>query len=196
MKTSFRFLTPRVLTPLVSAALAIGLAGCGGSSVTNVNVSGTITGLTEANLVLSNGYNTLPIDANATTFKFPTRLNEGLGYVVSVVQQPSQMTCTVANASGTIGSSDVTNVQVTCAPNKLLSGTVSGLTGSVTLVNGKDKVTVTAPATSFDFPTRVAEGASYGVTVLPGSTTQNCTVANGVGTMGSSDVSNVQVTCQ
>jgi hypothetical protein len=191
MKTSLPF-----LTRFAGAVLAIGLAGCGGSSVTNVNVSGTITGLTEANLILSNGYNTLAIDANATSFKFPTRLNEGLGYVVSVLQQPSQMTCTVANSSGTIGTSDVTNVQVTCAPNKLLSGHVAGLTGSVTLVNGKDDVIVTAPATTFQFPTRVAEGASYGVTVLPGSTSQTCVVVNGVGTMGTSDIDTVQVNCQ
>lgn len=191
MKTSFRF-----LTSLVSAVLALGLAGCGGSSVTNVNISGTITGLTESGLILSNGYNTLSVDMNATSFKFPTRLNEGLGYVVSVLQQPIQMTCTVANAGGTIGTSDVTNVRITCEPNKLLRAYLSGLTGSVTLVNGKDNVTATPSMAYVDFPTRVAQGASYGVTILPGSTTQNCTVTNGVGTVATTDVTNVQVTCQ
>jgi hypothetical protein len=186
------------LPPLAAGLLALSLAGCGGSSVTNVNVGGSITGLTETGLILSNGYTALSIDANATTFKFPTRLNEGLGYSVGVVQQPNQMTCTVTNPNGTIGSSDVTNVQVTCAPNKLLSGYVNGLIDSITLVNGKDVVIVpsTGASTHFQFPTRVAEGASYGVTILPGSTSQNCTVVNGVGTMGTADIDTIQVNCQ
>jgi hypothetical protein len=194
MKTPFPF-----AIRVTAAALLAGLAGCGGSSVTNVSVSGTITGLTAANLILTDGYATLPVAVNSTSFKFPTRLNEGYGYTVSIYNQPDQETCTVANGTGTIGTSDVTNVAITCAPNKLLGGTVSGLLGNgLILVNGRDNVTLNAGATTFSFPTRVAEGASYGVTVLqqPSSPSQTCTVANGVNVMGTTDVSNVQVTCQ
>jgi hypothetical protein len=187
------------LAPAAAAVVLASLAGCGGSSVTNVSVSGSITGLTADNLILTDGYATLPVAANSTSFKFPTRLNEGYSYTVSVYMQPDQETCTVANGTGVIGTSDVTNVQITCAPNKLLGGTVSGLVGSnLILVNGKDKVTLNAGATTFTFPTRVAEGASYGVTVLqqPTSPSQVCTVTNGVNVMGTADVNNVQVTCQ
>ena len=187
------------LAPVLVAALATGLAGCGGSTITNVSVGGTITGLTESGLVLNDGYATLSVDANATSFKFPGRLNEGSTYTVTVSSQPSQLTCTVANGSGTIGSSDITNVTVTCIPNKRITGTVTGLMGTLVLVNGNDQLTLTSTtgaATNFEFSKRVAEQVSYGVTVLTQPANQTCTVLNGVGTVGTSDVTNIQVTCQ
>lgn len=187
------------LPPVAAAALIAGLAGCGGSTVTNVSIGGTITGLTESGLVLYNGYTSLSVDANATSFRFSTRLNEGYSYSVSVLNQPNQMTCTVTNGSGVISTSDITNVAVACIPNKRLAGTVTGLVGTLVLVNGNDKLTITSTtgaATTFEFSKRVAEQASYGVTVLTQPSNQTCVVANGVGAMGTSDITNIQVTCQ
>lgn len=76
-----------------------------------------------------------------------------------------------------------------------VSGTVSGLTGSVTLQNngGNDIVKTTNDGFSFPFQ---ADGSSYSVTVSSQPAGQFCSVANGSGTISSSDVTNVTVTCQ
>jgi len=186
------------LSPAVALALAASLAGCGGSTVINVSVGGNITGLTSSGKILTNGYTNLTVDANSTSFKFPARLNTGLGYTISILVQPGQTTCVVANGVGVINTTDVTNVQIDCKPNKILGGTVTGLIGTLELVNGADNVTVTSSdgnSTAFEFPIHVAEGFSYGVTVLTKPADQTCMVANGVGTMGTIDVGNVQVAC-
>jgi hypothetical protein len=76
-----------------------------------------------------------------------------------------------------------------------VGGAVSGLSGSVVLEdNGGDDTTVTADG-SFTFPTALASGAAYAVTVESDPAGQTCTVANGAGTVGSADVTDVAVTC-
>lgn len=184
---------------LAASALAIALAGCGGSSATNLSLGGTVTGLNTGNLILLNGTSTVNLasnDGSAFNYSFPARINFGAAYSVTIQTQPATLTCTVANAAGVSGTSDITNVNVTCVPNNTLGGTVSGLNGSVTLVNGSDTVTVTGTGNvGFTFPRRVGSGAAYGVTILPNSTSQNCTVLNGVGTMGTSPINGVQVNC-
>lgn len=49
-------------------------------------------------------------------FAFPAKLASGATYAITVSAQPSTpvQTCTVTNGSGTAGSTDVTNVTVTC----------------------------------------------------------------------------------
>jgi 6-phosphogluconolactonase (cycloisomerase 2 family) len=85
----------------------------GGGGLT---VGGTVTGLNNgATVVLqNNGANNLSVSANGT-FKFSTSLTTGTAYNVTVATQPNAQLCTVANGSGTIGSSAVTNVSVSCA---------------------------------------------------------------------------------
>jgi uncharacterized repeat protein (TIGR03803 family) len=79
-----------------------------------------------------------------------------------------------------------------------VGGTVSGLTGSGLVLrnNGGDDLPVSASGI-FAFATEVANGAAYFVTVStqPANPTQTCTVTNGSGTMGSSNVANVSVEC-
>ncbi len=76
-----------------------------------------------------------------------------------------------------------------------VGGTASGLTGPVVLENNAgDALTVSADG-SFTFPTQLASGAPYNVTVQADPTGQTCTVANGSGSIASADVSNVAVTC-
>ncbi len=110
--------------------------------------------------------------------------------------QPLDQTCTVANGSGTVGSTDVTNVAVTCIANTAtVGGTVSGLIGTVVLQdNGGDSLTISANG-GFTFATLVATGSPYSVTVLTQPTRQTCTVANGAGTMAGTNITNVTVSC-
>ena len=76
-----------------------------------------------------------------------------------------------------------------------VGGTVSGLSGTVVLQdNGGDTLNVAANG-GFTFATPLASGAAYNVTVATNPTGQTCTVANGSGTVGSANVTNVAVTC-
>jgi 6-phosphogluconolactonase (cycloisomerase 2 family) len=87
---------------------------------------------------------------------------------------------------------------VTCTSGSgvTIGGTVSGLTGTGLVLqdNGGDNLSVTQNG-SFTFKTAVASGKPYAVTVLTQPTGQTCTVANGTGTAGSSNVTNVTVSC-
>jgi len=75
-----------------------------------------------------------------------------------------------------------------------VSGTVSGLTGSVTLQNnGADDILKTTND-GFSFPPQ-ADGSSYAVTVSAQPAGQTCSVTNGSGTIMSADVTDVAVTC-
>ena len=187
-----------------------GSGTAGSSNVTNVQVActadtytigGTISGLTATGLVLANGTDTVSPAANATSFVFPTAVASGANYSVTVSTQPSGETCTVSNGSGTVGSSNVTSVQVACTASSTatytIGGTISGLTATgLVLANGADTVSPAANATSFVFPTAVVSGASYSVTVSTQPSGETCTVTNGSGTVGSSNVTSVQVACE
>lgn len=82
------------------------------------------------------------------------------------------------------------------APTYAVGGSVSGLTGSLTLLNnGGDARTITANGT-FAFATSLAANAAYAVTVQTQPTNQLCTVTNGSGTIGSAAVTNVAVACE
>jgi 6-phosphogluconolactonase (cycloisomerase 2 family) len=78
-----------------------------------------------------------------------------------------------------------------------VGGTVTGLTGSglVLAINGGSNLSVAAKATSFTFPTALASGTAYAVTVMTQPSGETCTVTNGSGTVGSANVSNVSITC-
>ena len=76
-----------------------------------------------------------------------------------------------------------------------VGGTVSGLTGTVVLANnGTNALTLSANGT-FAFSSSLAQGAPYAVTVTSNPSGQTCTVANGSGTVGSANVTNVTVSC-
>jgi len=62
--------------------------------------------------------------------------------------------------------------------------------------NGGDNLPIGADG-AFTFPTALASGATFNVTVRtqPTGPTQACTVANGAGTVGSGNVTNVVVSC-
>ncbi len=135
------------------------------------------------------------------TFAFATAIASGGAYAVTVLTQPSgpTETCSVSMGTGTVGSANVTSVNVVCATNSYtIGGAVSGLTGTGLVLqdNGGDNLTVSANGT-FTFATPVASGAAYAVTVLtqPSGPSQTCAVTMGTGTVASANVTNAAVTC-
>jgi mRNA-degrading endonuclease HigB of HigAB toxin-antitoxin module len=76
-----------------------------------------------------------------------------------------------------------------------VGGTVAGLIGTVILQNnGGDDLTINSNG-SFTFATEIIEDGTYDVTVLSDPLTQNCTILNGSGTMATSNITNIIVTC-
>lgn len=84
---------------------------CGQNSYT---VGGTISGLTADGLVLINGTDALTVAASATAFTMPSKVPDGSVYGITVLTQPTGLTCSVTNGTAYMGAAAVTNVQVTC----------------------------------------------------------------------------------
>jgi hypothetical protein len=79
-----------------------------------------------------------------------------------------------------------------------VGGSVSGLVGSgLQLSDGSGTPLNVSTNGAFTFPTQVALGTSYAITVAtqPTNPAQDCTVSNGSGTVGSANVTGITVTC-
>jgi uncharacterized repeat protein (TIGR03803 family) len=161
-------------------------------------VGGTISGLATGGMVLVNGSDTLAVKAGASSFTMPTAVAYTSVYAVTVQTQPTGLTCSVSNGTGTMGSAAVSNIAVTCSANTYtVGGTISGLTASglVLLDNGGDATTLSANATQFTMNTGVAYGSAYAITVQTPPTGLVCSVSNDTGTMGAADVTSVSIAC-
>jgi uncharacterized protein YaiE (UPF0345 family) len=163
-------------------------------------MGGTVSGLSGTVVLQNNGTENVSVVTNGS-FTFATALASSATYDVAVATQPSGQTCAVTNGAGTVGGANVTNVAVTCtttttvASSYTVGGTVTGLSGTVVLQNnGADSLSVAAGG-GFTFATALAGGAAYDVSVATQPTGQTCSVTNGTGTVGSSDVTDVAVTC-
>lgn len=162
-------------------------------------VGGEVSGLDGVGLVLENGVgNELPIDANGG-FSFPPQ-EDGATYAVSVKSQPTSkpQTCTVTSGSGTLAGANVTSVAVTCVTNAYpVGGTIVGLSvGGLVLANhGGDAIELEGGDEAFTFPTPVAAGTAYDVTVKAHPAGLRCSVEGGEGTVTSGPVASIAVTC-
>jgi hypothetical protein len=185
-------------------------AGTAANNVTSVSVTcstgsfsvgGTVSGLAGSGLVLrNNGGDDLPIASNGS-FTFAAEVASGSAFAVTVATPPTNpsQTCTVADASGTIGGGDVRTVKVSCSTNKYtIRGAVSGLQGSGLVLrnNGGDDVGVQTDG-GFAFATPIPSGSAYQVIVAtqPASPAQSCSVQNGSGTVANGDITNIVITC-
>lgn len=198
LKFSFRFfllITSFFFMPFMMGASDLeGGVGCLGNLDTRT-LGGTVSGLSGTVVLQNNGADNLSLTSD-DSFTFTTPLADGSTYAVTVLTQPTGQTCSVSNASGTITDSNITNVAVTCIDSTYtLGGTVSGLSGTVVLQNNSgNDLSITADG-SFTFTTALADASTYAVTVLTQPTGQTCSVSNGSGTISTSNVTDVTVTC-
>ncbi|HEX9172340.1 MAG TPA: hypothetical protein VF861_06740 [Telluria sp.] len=186
-------------------ACAAALSACGGGG-NDLVVGGTIYGLTKEGLVLQiNGGSDVAVAKGITTFYFDFKSDEA--FEITVKSNPSNAKCeVVSGGKGTTSTFNLTNVVVQClTTTHKLGGTVAGLGDAkgLILTNGPDQqaVTPSQPAADGSYPpvavnfAPVAEESPYGVTVLHQPDGKVCAVANGVGTMGTTDITNLQVNC-
>lgn len=182
--------------PMPAANVTTVAVVCSGNAYT---LSGSISGLTNAGLALTDGTDTVSIAVNTTSFTFPTAVAFGSNYHVAVQAQPTNSTCTVSNGTGPMPAGNVTDVAVTCGITAYtLGGFISAgtlIATGLVLTDGTDNLAVAANATVFSMPTGLAVGAPYSITVVAQPAGLVCGVTDGSGTMPSADFNNVQVTC-
>lgn len=168
-------------------------------SATAYPIGGSVSGLGPGQqlTLLDNAADPLVVSANGA-FQFGTPVAHGASYNVTVGAQPTGQTCTVTHGAGAGVQADVADVSVSCSSTTyLVGGSVSGLAGGqqVTLLdNGGDPLTVKSNG-AFQFPSPLAYGGRYVVTIGTQPAGQTCSVANGTGPGTGGDVGNVAVTC-
>lgn len=181
---------------VASAAVTSVAVTCTTNPPPTYSIGGNVTGLTGTLKLTDNGTDALTVTGNGS-FTFATQLLSGATYAVIVGTQPSGQVCTVSGGAGSVASANVTSVAVACAdaPTYSVGGSVSGLSGTIKLNdNGTDTLTVTASG-PFSFATQLASGATFAVTVAVQPAGQTCSISSGTGTIASSDVTAVAVTC-
>lgn len=185
------------LRPLAALLLTLGLAACGGKA--SYDVSGTVSNLNNNGLILANGGEELPIAAGQTSFTFKKRIDYGTDYNITFKQQPAHMTCSISSGSGSAGHYINISAAVSCSQNTYsVSGTISGLTvDGLVLINGNVTTIVAKDVKTFTLNGAVADGTTYGVGVSTQPKGLLCVVqpGTGAGTMGSANVTNVQIAC-
>jgi hypothetical protein len=169
-------------------------------TTTAFSVGGTLSGLPSAGgsvTLQDNAGNNLTLTGNGT-FTFTQPLASGSTYAVTVLTPPTNEVCTVTGGSGTIGTSNVTSVTVSCmTPTYTIGGVVSGLAAGATVAlqdNGGDTLSVTSNG-AFMFATPLQNGAMYSVAVSTQPSGQTCTVGGGSGTVMGANITSVLVNC-
>ena len=96
------------------------------SSIT-YTVGGTVSGMTsDTTLVLqNNAADDLTITADGS-FTFVTALADGADYAVTVLTQPTDKTCVLSSASGTLAGANVTDVSVVCVLSRWANSVLLG----------------------------------------------------------------------
>jgi len=145
--------------------------------------------------IQSGGWNGLRCDLGSSASRsitFDATFNEA-GPAVTLRSGISSGSNSDPNAAN-----DQASSVVTVEPRSQIGGTVTGLAGSGLVLqnNGVDNLAITANG-AFTFPTALANGSSYDVTVAtqPGNPSQTCTVSNGSGTVAGANVTNIAITC-
>jgi 6-phosphogluconolactonase len=152
-----------VLAALLITGCSSGSGSGGGGTPGTANLEGSVSGLVGSRLVLQNNSTRLAqfngAGANGSSVLFGTA-SVNSSYDITVLTQPTNpsQTCVVTNAKGTLGSSGVTNIAVSCTinPPRFLyvtnrgSGNVSAYTidaagGALTPIVGSPFTTGSAP---------------------------------------------------
>lgn len=160
-------------------------------------VGGTVSGLSGTVSLTNNNSDLLTISSNGS-FTFATPLANGATYNVTVQSQPSGQTCIVANGTGTINGSNVTNVTVTCTSNTTTLSTslanlalaISGQARTITVTNTGSSTALNLSISFPTWPTGTTAGSNCGstlnsgdtciITVTPGANaTSNCNAGTG-----------------
>ena len=153
--------------------------GC--SSAPSYTIGGSVSGLasgTSATL-LDNGGDSLTVSSN-TSFTFPTALDSGAMYAVTVGTQPTGETCTVANGTGTVASSNITNVSVACSSS--VSGPAQVTDNETITVSDGETFPDVVDSEAITVTDSEVVRAYNAITITPSPATFNASNGNGYAT--------------
>lgn len=117
----------KLTQPQMSICLASGASGTIKSNMNRLNVhcdlswqiSGTVTGATNAGMIMTMVGQNLPIDASQSgprPFHFKDRIKNGTKYVVTVKTPPTGETCGGVIHGEGVATADVSDISVSCLP--------------------------------------------------------------------------------
>lgn len=133
-----------------------------------------------ATITVEVGNRTIPVNSGSSSGTIGLDVGENLMSVVVTAEA---------------GNTKTYSLTVTRLAAYTVGGTVSGLTGTVTLENNAADPMDVAANGSFTFTTALDDGSSYAVTVSAQPDTQICSVTGGSGIISGADVTNVAVNC-
>jgi sugar lactone lactonase YvrE len=164
-------------------------------------IGGTITGLNGGVSIKLNDIENASLNGNGT-YNFFNQLINGSSYLVTINTQPTSpnQTCVLANASGTVTGTDITNVDITCTTNSyFIGGSVTGLINdnSMVLQNNLSNDLQLCNQSTFVFSMPLLDQSPYDITILTSANnpTQSCSVVNGSSTLAGDDVTTVEISC-
>jgi hypothetical protein len=210
MKSSF-------VRPAIALALALGLSACGGKAT--FTVGGVANNLIYSGLKLSTNGQTISVEPTTVgtpanvEFTFPKSLDYGEVYNITIASLPAHQSCVpYAAFTDTAGRLATIHATINCSLiANALTGKINGLKANgLKLANGSDTLTLDGASTTnadgtttttfpsqFTFAGAVVYGTTYGITILSQPTGQTCAVSpSGVGTMGDTAPTDIEVTCQ
>ena len=176
-----------------------GSGGAGNKGTSNTySITANVQGLNSGGLVLLVNTAQVAVSSGATAVSLASMLNSGAAYSVRVQTQPTGETCSVTNGSGTVSTSNVTNVVVNCvAGGFTIGGSISGLSASglVLLNNGDDATPIATNATQFVMKSPITDGGSYSITVKTPPGGETCQISQGSGTNITTNIDSVVISC-
>ncbi|PJZ54196.1 hypothetical protein [Leptospira adleri] len=194
-------------SPTQTCSVTSGSGNVTSSSVSGIAVScstnsyavgGSASNVLGSGLVLkNNGADPISITADGS-FSFGTSVASGAAYNVTIQQNPTSPTqlCSLSNNTGTIASSAISDVSVSCgAPLYNVGGTISGLTGSITLKNNGADSTVISSNGAFTMTTPIGDTTGYAVSISGQPAGQTCYIAQASGTIAAADVNTILINC-
>lgn len=192
---------------VLSLLCLVALAGCGSSSTdsssntSGYTVAGTVSGLNGSVRLKNNGDDDLILNTN-TSFAFSTRLSSGDAYRVTAHDEPANQVCSVSNGSGSVGSANISNVQITCStvPTYSVGGTISGLTAGAVVLQNDSVVLKDNNGDDIDwgnggFSVQVGDTKNFSISVYNKPANHTCTVTNGSGTVNGGPINNIGIAC-
>jgi hypothetical protein len=162
-------------------------------------IGGTLSGLAGSGLVLANNGGDQFTPTADGPFTFPTSLQSGRPYNVTVQTPPTHplQLCRVFDGAGVVAESNITNITVRCVNFGFgVSGKVSGLQSpGLELESNGEKLPVAANG-RFTVPASLPDGTPYDLKISKQPASQVCSVSNGRGAIENADAAGVTVTCK
>jgi hypothetical protein len=169
-------------------------------------LAGTISNYQGSALQLNNTTTNeaITVGPGKTAFAFTVPVSQANGYSIGVLNNPVNpvQSCSVAAGAGH-PAANITNLAVTCVSSSFsIGGAVTGLTGTGLVLedNGGDDLAfgVQSPTyPAFTFPSLIASGKTYSVSVRQQPTGQICTPREGtaIGMVNAGPIHNVHIDC-